>query len=99
MILPDGYQQEGELTPISMGTGCTFAGPAPYFPATEGEFLIGVRQAADPIAVAARPGLEVDDVYEFIATVATRLSPADIERVRLDPDVTVIEQNRRADLT
>ncbi|GAA0561609.1 protease inhibitor I9 family protein [Actinomadura livida] len=188
VTLPDGYQQEGELTPLSMGNGCTFAGPAPYFPATEGridghyvvslggmagwpgvidakelgrrmtvrlgiavtraspiwgwfcasltpdqlarvrrepgviyveqdarvqpaqvsfappshaiegEFLIGVRQAADPIAVAARLGLEVDDVYEFIATFATRLTPADIERVRLDPDVTIIEQNRRADL-
>jgi Peptidase inhibitor I9 len=75
--------------------------PAPCFrgsppDAIEGEFFVNIREGVDPGAAAARLGVDNPlHVFTNFSSFGARLTDAEIDRIRHDPDVVDLRQNSR----
>lgn len=59
-----------------------------------GQYMVMVREGADPAAVAARAGVRTEFVYRFALTgFSARMSDAQLDLIRRDPDVLHIEDS------
>jgi hypothetical protein len=75
--------------------------PAPCFrgsppDAIEGQFFVHIRKGVDPGAAAGRLGVDnLLHVFTIMNVFAARLTDAEIDRIRHDPDVVDLSQNSR----
>ena len=68
-----------------------FLEPSPH--GIEGEYIVSVRNAVDPVSVAARLNIDIRHTYDGAPGFSARMTAADVDRARHDPDVTIIRQN------
>jgi Peptidase inhibitor I9 len=79
-------EQDAEIQPAPV-----FLAPPPH--GVEGEYIVSVRNAVDPLSVAARLNVDIQHIFDIFVGFSARMTSADVDRARHDPDVVHIEQN------